>query len=127
VGALNLDVFFRCQIEAGFPTLSSSAVAPHDRRSEVRNEIRGKSFVCCGQWTGISCGCINLVLMVASCLLISHRSLLLVLPLGLLDKASRTAPDSLACGGNGGLQIIRRISQSQLTDASARTADGCGV
>jgi hypothetical protein len=92
VGALNLDVFFRCQIEAGFPTLSSSAVAPHDRRSEVRNEIRGKSFVCCGQWTGISCGCINLVLMVASCLLISHRSLLLVLPLGLLDKASRTAP-----------------------------------
>jgi hypothetical protein len=63
VGALNLDVFFRCQIEAGFPPLplSSSAAAPHDGRSEVRNEIRGKSFGSCGQWTGISCGCINSV------------------------------------------------------------------
>lgn len=61
VGALNLDVFFVAKrwIPLSFlallPFPRAAAAAPPHERSEVRNEIRGKSFIS-GPWTRISCG-----------------------------------------------------------------------
>lgn len=65
-GALNLDVFFRCQkldspllprLPFSFRARSRTA----RQKSEVRNEIRGQIYSLCGPWAGISCGSLHSV------------------------------------------------------------------